>query len=947
MFFYMAQDSTVSETEENTSQSDGVSKLPAIRPGKGDFFNGIRLDAVLLDGVDISEEASSATGLGGYVEVLGEGLKVIDSVALRFLGEQHTPQNLLIYDNEISFTIPNFEKVLGKGGKMEAEFLSLLNPKASFKLFNKLVYQTLEERQKAQKQKKQEREEGYNRAQANDLKTKDNLGNLLANAATESVGDILTGTSGGGLVNNSEKLKKALASKNNDLLKTEVERLVRENDIQTLKAEIKGDSDAASLQILQSGVQRLGAKLKSSVSATVQQQNGRVETASTQTKTVGGNFSVGGSAAVSQTQSAANTSVEASMGGDINQKTSLNTKGSNRAAVQAKQSLKTSSGDSVDFSQGGRVNSALNSSNEVISNFVGVQGKKQFQNQTRLDADSKDDSAGSESLNAKSAPELGGNFKANISSRNTGEADGSLSVETKNQAVSLQEAKSQGEINSKAQRGKIQKKEEVGISANTKISPPKNQNQSPGIEGQKTETQPEPGPKIQGTGKSKADVGRNLNIGAEAKIRERASGSSQASEFKARMDLMRENEALMQAKTSVKAPGGSLPIKDFLPGALVYAEKNKTARAASLPNLGQNTAQNVPEDEYKNTLEDQSGNIERSGPQGSESLSPGASSLKNKEFTASNSENLPEEEKPADIPQVGRSSMPLIQTANSSLGSYLKKEASQVALNSAKSMLVRIFGTSVLPYVLMGLGGIFALFFFMVLVVYGGCNYPVGKVSGLGYSLSYMGGAGFEHICEMVESASGGLMNSSSNSRVVPEGVLSTGSWTGAIVSAASRYAPVDACILRVVVQKESGGRADAIGCDCAYNGNPGACRNQPKTYYSGYDFNWEQCSYGIGITQWTIYQRGYANSATDFRRWQNASTPSRTPFGTSFYTVSDFLNPETSLNLTAEKFKRELDRNGGNVRAAFESYVGQSGSTQKFVDERMQLYNMCKAQGG
>src|SRR6185436_8199502 len=90
----------------------------------------------------------------------------------------------------------------------------------------------------------------------------------------------------------------------------------------------------------------------------------------------------------------------------------------------------------------------------------------------------------------------------------------------------------------------------------------------------------------------------------------------------------------------------------------------------------------------------------------------------------------------------------------------------------------------------------------------------------------------------------------------VPKGLLSTGESTQAINEAVKLFPNVDACMLRVVVQKESGGNANAIGCDCAANGNAKACKD-PRKYSplpgSGeppYDFNWNECSYGIGLTQ-------------------------------------------------------------------------------------------------
>ncbi len=234
----------------------------------------------------------------------------------------------------------------------------------------------------------------------------------------------------------------------------------------------------------------------------------------------------------------------------------------------------------------------------------------------------------------------------------------------------------------------------------------------------------------------------------------------------------------------------------------------------------------------------------------------------------------------------------------------------------------------------------------LVLIIMAGCNSPEPiksvfiKATGGSISESVSGGG----ICtyfnyKNLESVITGRVEN-----ITPSGLLSTGSWTAAINSSVQKYPNVPGCMLRVVIQKESAGQADVIGCDCAYNGQPQFCPNnkQSNKYFPGFPFDWEHCSYGVGLTQWTIFQRRYASIPNDFRRWQSASFPSRTPFGTQFYGVDDFLNPQLSLDLTAEKFSRDLAKNPGDIAGAFAAYVGASSSQQRFVQERMALYNMC-----
>ncbi len=190
-------------------------------------------------------------------------------------------------------------------------------------------------------------------------------------------------------------------------------------------------------------------------------------------------------------------------------------------------------------------------------------------------------------------------------------------------------------------------------------------------------------------------------------------------------------------------------------------------------------------------------------------------------------------------------------------------------------------------------------------------------------------------------------VNSTSNQG----GPLSLGADLNAKIGALS--GTIDSCVLKVVVQKESGGQPSVIGCDCAKNGTPEACLEKDRSqYYPGYRFNWDQCSYGIGITQWTIFQRRYATTpSTDtrnyYKRWLDANTPSRTPDGKSFYTVNDFLNPDTSLQLTANTLAGAYNRSTaidsrGRAQDAFRAYVGASNIQDQLVAQRMVLYDIC-----
>ncbi len=234
----------------------------------------------------------------------------------------------------------------------------------------------------------------------------------------------------------------------------------------------------------------------------------------------------------------------------------------------------------------------------------------------------------------------------------------------------------------------------------------------------------------------------------------------------------------------------------------------------------------------------------------------------------------------------------------------------------------------------------------LLLILLAGCNSgEVTKrifISMTGGSVSETASGG--GICEYLDIGNIKSFVSNQVEPISPGGLLSTGSWVSAINTSVQKFPNVPGCMLRVVIQKESAGQADVVGCDCAYNGQPQYCPNgkQSNKYFEGFPFDWDHCSYGIGLTQWTIFQKRYAQIPNDFRRWQSLNFPSRTPFGTSFYGVNDFLNPQTSLDLTAEKFSRDLKNKPGDIAGAFAAYVGASSSQAKFVSERMALYNMC-----
>lgn len=278
---------------------------------------------------------------------------------------------------------------------------------------------------------------------------------------------------------------------------------------------------------------------------------------------------------------------------------------------------------------------------------------------------------------------------------------------------------------------------------------------------------------------------------------------------------------------------------------------------------------------------------------------------------------------------------------------FLRQKAEQIAKQIKISVKVKL-NIVAMNAILAAIALI--VVFILTVIFWVGCHYPP-VVSKLSYKFSVSGLLGGASMCEALDNmvsnfsfgggSSGG--GGASDSWGSPDGLLSTNQWTGQINQAAAKYS-VDTCVLRVVVQKESAGQANIIGCDCAANGKPELCPAGARSqYYPGYPFNWDQCSYGIGLTQWTIYPR---SSSQNWNRWENSGTPSRNLFGDQYYYLNDFLNPQTSLDLTARYFQGLLAQSGGDVAGAFRAYMG-SGAPQSWVDQRMALYNMCKASSG
>jgi len=215
-------------------------------------------------------------------------------------------------------------------------------------------------------------------------------------------------------------------------------------------------------------------------------------------------------------------------------------------------------------------------------------------------------------------------------------------------------------------------------------------------------------------------------------------------------------------------------------------------------------------------------------------------------------------------------------------------------------------------------------------------TYLILKSSGAGDICTFIDGNSFGIGAKLRDSVGPGTKT------YTYSGPLAIGQWQEDIAAAAQK-ANIDACILQTVISKESRSDPEAIGCDClgtsrglcSVSGSVGLSKfGFNKSNPPDYNLNWNSCSYGIGLTQWTIYPK---NSTQDYKKWCNEG-PSRLLYGIC-YSVPELLVPQVSLGLTAEKFRRELNANRGDLQAAFMSYNGSGPMAERYAADAMEIY--------
>jgi hypothetical protein len=997
-------DTTQSESSQASSSKSfvGGGGLPEIKIGKL-FANVILIKRIKIDGQEFLGQGNVSVKAGSSVEIYGDNLNLIDSVALR-QGYQDvtTPESLNFSDSSITFRIPTefFEINLPGGGVLNLEFKSAFNSALNCRLYNRLIYKTSKQNEENTEEINSKSKSGGGSSNPDYANSENNFAGPTGTAmaatgnAFSAVGKAFIPSSLNKSVNR-DRLKKAVKTKDTKAVKSLIEQFEKDGDAEGLeeiyRESVKNNADVEIQGSLKDAIEKLrianGGELKTQVSQTynVKSSAGPISVTDDYDTEVESDISSSqlseGGAQVSQDAQIENTiDVSGQTSSEVETKVDANINSTNSAEINTQTQVKG------DISTApANTEAEVNVKNTAEVNTSGSVSVPKENLQSTGSAESKTES--NISSNTQASVKTTGSQNAQASS--------SENVSGKAELKSSTEIKGQNKVSISGGDNSLPQQSPEGI--NTKKSPKtdtensleqesgqpkqKNINNSVGQKENKKVTQE--------TTLPNTPVGQSIDsVGTKKEKLQQEKSPKIPTDIAQKLGNLKENDALLKGVArggkgkgkELLKPNKKVGNVNNLSGQKPESTQGNNSKNKSGENVrqssqagNQNNAERVGQGQSTgvgNKEEVDSFNKENLGNQNNERQDLAQKPKNESGENLTSEEELQQDEDVLPIPKkIKPQTQESLVTARNFFGgkkknkglfgnlfntaSTAKNLASGASVAAEAGTAVVAGASATLPFILTFLAILLIGGFFFIVIIYGGCNFPT-TTSKLDRRLSYMGAAGQAKICEYIDNTSiGQSLNSqlgnSPTSGIGPEGLLSTGKWTDAINSAVAKYPPTDACILRVVVQKESGGQEDVIGCDCAYNGKPQFCPNskQSNKYFPGFPFNWDQCSYGIGITQWTIYQKSYANMATDFRRWQSSDLPSRTPFGQTFYTVNDFLNPQISLELTADKFARELKKSGGNVSSAFGAYVGASSSQQKFVEERMALYNMCKQNSG
>jgi hypothetical protein len=209
-------------------------------------------------------------------------------------------------------------------------------------------------------------------------------------------------------------------------------------------------------------------------------------------------------------------------------------------------------------------------------------------------------------------------------------------------------------------------------------------------------------------------------------------------------------------------------------------------------------------------------------------------------------------------------------------------------------------------------------------------------------------------LCQIADAfKNGGLsggFSETANPSILTGGPISVAQWNSDIIAAANANGLPNACVLRTIVAKESGGNKNAVSSTCGgMTGYKIENHNNPPFY----DLDWA-CGHAFGLTQIYIYPQNGTVA------WQDSNTPSRNLFN-HYYTIPELLDSGTNMNLGARYFANLLRSNPNiNLSAyaqglssddqllwkAYRRYNGSGAAAEGYADDSMRRYSTCKTTG-
>jgi hypothetical protein len=212
-------------------------------------------------------------------------------------------------------------------------------------------------------------------------------------------------------------------------------------------------------------------------------------------------------------------------------------------------------------------------------------------------------------------------------------------------------------------------------------------------------------------------------------------------------------------------------------------------------------------------------------------------------------------------------------------------------------------------------------------------------------------------FCENITNSTGSTGARGYNSNIPYNPSAGVAQWK-TLIEAAAQKTDLDPCIIQAVIEQESGGNPNAASTFYP-GGRTGPSyydldKREPNTPFEGYyNLDWVGQGHAIGLMQISIYSRtsdGWAPNSNG----QPDKVPARNPkLGMmpasyvakynlqDYYTVSDLRDPQKNIDVGSVYLRYLIDKNGGNIQAAFANYYGAAGAYDQSVKARVEK---CRA---